>query len=188
MTPLVDELKVAVRPLLDRPFALFGHSLGAKIAFELGRVLENEHAGPAHVFVSGSPAPHLKLRDIPLHQLPDPGLREQLRSFGGTPAEVLEHAELVAYILPVFRGDLELNETYSFEAGNSLSSPLTAFGGSSDPEVPFDAIEAWSQHTSGPFRSRILGGGHFFLFERQDIVTDEIWRDLSGATCKATSG
>jgi len=178
MDSIVSELAFVLRPLLDRPFALFGHSLGAKVAFEAARLLCAEHFHPAHIFVSGSPAPHIDSRTIPLHSLPDSELLEQLRILGGMPADLLNTRELLTWFLPVIRADLEVNETYVFTPGAALSSPMTAFGGAMDSEVPINALEAWREYTSGPFRRRILKGGHFFILEEQSVVTKEIRQDL----------
>lgn len=180
MAPLVEGLVEVLRPLLDRPFVLFGHSLGAKVAFEMARRLRELGAPePAHVLASGCRAPHMPSSERPLHDLPHDELIDELHRLGGTPPAVLEHEELMELLLPLLRSDFELVETYTYEPGEPLACPLSAFGGTDDQEVPGDAVEGWSRMTCGAFRFRMLEGGHFFLHERRRDLLAEVRRDLA---------
>jgi medium-chain acyl-[acyl-carrier-protein] hydrolase len=151
--------------LLDAPFWLFGHSLGALLAFELARELQRRGApGPRELLVSGfrapgQPAPRRRL----LHRLPDDALVEELRRMRGTPREILEEPELLALLLPVLRLDFRVLETHRFEPDRPLECPITAMGGISDPVVEIDALEGWRTHTRALFRLELYPGGHFFL-------------------------
>lgn len=176
---LAQALLPALRPLLDRPFALFGHSMGALLGFELARMLHHEGRSPAQLFVSAHRAPQLPDTEEPLHALPEPELIEQLRKLNGTPPEILAHAELLELMLPVLRADFAACETYAYAPGPPLACPLTAFGGLRDPHVPREALAAWQTQTSGPFALRMFPGDHFFLSSDQQQLLAAIARDLS---------
>ncbi|HEY0170028.1 MAG TPA: alpha/beta fold hydrolase [Pyrinomonadaceae bacterium] len=162
--PMVEALASAVAPHLDRPFAFFGHSMGATIGFELARLLEARGAGlPARLFVSGRRAPQLP-RDWEItYNLPEPQFISHVQSLNGTPAEVLEHPELMELMLPLLRADFSVVETYEYRTGPPLGCPITAFGGAEDAEVDREKVAAWREQTSADFNLRIMPGGHFFL-------------------------
>jgi len=160
---LCDALVVALADHLDRPFAIFGHSMGAIIAYELTRRLQARGLSPRHLFVSGQRAPHIPLRRPQSYDLPDPAFRNRLRELNGTPEEVLQDAELMGLLLPRLRCDFELSETYTGAGGALLSCPITAFGGAQDHEVSRTDIAAWRDLTNSAFDSGIFPGGHFYL-------------------------
>ncbi len=129
----LEPLVQALPPYLDMPYAFFGHSLGALIGFELARALVREsRPGPVHLFVSDHSAPQIQNPDPPIHQLPEPDFIKKLRHLNGTPGEVLQHAELMALLLPVLRADFAINETYVYIPGSLLDCPISAFGGLQD--------------------------------------------------------
>jgi surfactin synthase thioesterase subunit len=162
--PLVARLADVLDPYLDRPFALFGHSMGAVIGFELARQLARRgQPTPAHLFVSASRAPQLPRRGEPIHALPEPAFLDALRRMAGTPELVLRDAELVQLMLPALRADFELVETYRYQAGPALSCPISAFGGAGDDLVRWSELASWAELTGGPFAIRMLPGNHFFL-------------------------
>lgn len=164
LTPMVAAVASAITPYLDRPFAFFGHSMGALIGFELTRLLdERGDRGPAHLFVSGRRAPQIPNDRPDTYDLPDDEFIKYLRSLKGTPAEVFDHPELLELMLPLLRADFSVVETYQYRTGPDLGCPVTAFGGESDEEVSVDEIKAWGEQTSGRFDARIMPGDHFFL-------------------------
>lgn len=165
MEDLVRALVPALRPHLDLPFALFGHSMGAHVAFEVARALEREGLRPRHLVVSGNRAPSLPFPRPRIHHLPDARILAEFARLGGTPREVLDDPQLMALLLPILRADLALCETYAYEAGPPLECPINAWGGARDPDVPVAALEAWRDETRGPFTLRLFDGGHFFLQE-----------------------
>lgn len=177
---LVEELWHALLPVLDRPVALLGHSLGARIAFEFARRLESQAGAPAirHLFVSGCRAPHLPLHD-PMYDLPHDEFLRRLKGYGGTPKELLADPEFMEFLLPRLRADFELNDTYTFAPGTPLACPITAWGGDVDVDVPVDSIEAWREHTRGPFRSQVLPGAHFAIYERENEIFAQIIQELA---------
>lgn len=164
LAPLVAALHAHLPPLTGQRLALFGHSLGALVAFELARSLDAA-GGPTveHLFVSSCRAPQLPGGRAPVHTLPDAALRDHLRALGGTPPEVLAHAELMALLLPAVRADYAVYETYTHTPGPPLTCPLTALGGAQDANAGGEALLGWEAHTTGRFHLRLWPGGHFYL-------------------------
>jgi medium-chain acyl-[acyl-carrier-protein] hydrolase len=160
----VDGLFPELETAIDRPFALFGHSLGALVAFELARRLRERRARqPDHLFVSGCRAPQLPRSKPPTHDLPTPAFREELRRMNGTPPEVLAHPELLELLEPLLRADFAAAETYSYAEAPPLEVPILAFGGDRDPEVSQADLGAWSEQTTAAFGAFTFPGDHFFL-------------------------
>ncbi len=179
--PLVEAAAGGLVPHLDRPFAVFGHSMGALIGYEVVQWLRREHGlGPVHLLVSARRAPQLPPDPDDDYKLPDPELIKRLREMNGTPAEVLEHPELMELMLPLLRADFELNDTYEPIAHPALECPVTALGGLQDEETPKDELEAWSGVTTGPFRLRMFPGDHFYMNQHQDRLIQAVAEDLLG--------
>lgn len=179
MEPLVEALSDALRPFDEEPFALFGHSNGALVAFELARRLRREgRYGPVHLFASGRRAPDVPSPRPPVAHLPDDEFLADLREMGGTPAEVLAHPELMRILLPLLRADVRVNETYVFTEEEPLACPVTAYGGLLDPKASREDVEAWRRHTAGAFTVRFFPGDHFFVFTQRDLVLRTLATDL----------
>jgi medium-chain acyl-[acyl-carrier-protein] hydrolase len=177
---LVEALAEQMAPLGSSPFALFGHSMGALIAFELAkaRVRRGEEE-PCQLFVAASRAPQYPSRDRPVHGLPDSELIEHLRAVGGTPEEILRNTEMVALLLPAVRADFALCERYRLVPGPGLSCPIDALGGSGDPLVSRRELLGWQAQTTGEFRLRMYEGGHFFTQSAPDDVLHGVAKRLS---------
>lgn len=177
---MVAKLAEALAPELDRPYAFFGHSMGALISFELARLLRRQGAeGPLRIFVSARRAPHFPADDDPVHALPEPEFIARLRELNGTPEEVLEHPELMQMMIPLLRADFEVNETYRFEGGEPLDCPISALGGLGDEEVTREHLEGWRQHTRRAFSLRMFPGDHFFLAHAdRDALLQAVAQDL----------
>jgi medium-chain acyl-[acyl-carrier-protein] hydrolase len=171
MAPLVDQLADGLASYLTRPFALFGHSMGALIAFELIRRLRPSGVAPVHLFASGCRAPHLPSRSPDWHTLPDQEFAAKIESLGGIPPELLAEPQFLDTMLPTLRSDCILTETYVCRPQPPLSCPVSAFGGLRDAEVLPEDVRAWSRHTIGPFRVHLLPGDHFFINSaHQDVL------------------
>ena len=176
--PLVRAIADALKDYMDRPFAFFGHSMGALVSFELARLLRREHATePRALFVSGRRPPQLPI-EPPTYDLPEPEFIEELRRMGGTPEEVLNHPELLTLLLPTLRSDFELCQTYSYTEEPPFSFPITAFGGLNDQFVPREEMDKWREQTTGPFQLRMFPGDHFFLHSSQALLLQMLSRDL----------
>ena len=171
----------ALLPYLDRPFAFFGHSMGALACFELARLLRRRHGlQPVRLIASGHPAPQMPDREPPIHALPEPQFVEKLREFGGTPEEVLANAELRELILPILRADFAVCETYAYEPEAPLDCPISAYGGLQDREVLTEELDAWRTQTARTFTARMFPGDHFFIHSAQPLVLRSVARDLVG--------
>lgn len=179
LEPLVQTLDRLLRPYLDRPFAFFGHSMGALIAFELAHRLGQNTLGPIRLFVSGHSAPQIPRRRPPIHQLPDSELVEALRDFGGTPEAVLQHPELMELLLPTLRADFSVVETYVYSPHEPLACPISVFGGLQDSEVSRDDLNVWCDQTRSSCTVRMFPGNHFFLHGAQDLLLRAVAQDLT---------
>lgn len=180
--PLVAAAVDALEAELDRPYAVFGHSMGALVGFELIRELRRRGRPlPLAFAASGRNAPHLPPRDRLMHTLPDDEFIAKLRRFEGTPEEVLDNRELMELFLPLLRADFAVNEAYAPRDEPPLGLPLLAMGGVADEEVSEEGLEAWGRYTTGPFSVRFFPGGHFFLNTLPGPVTRAVREMVRGA-------
>jgi medium-chain acyl-[acyl-carrier-protein] hydrolase len=181
LAPLVDALAHALRPTMHLPFALFGHSMGALIAFDLARRLRQQGGPrPLQVFISARRAAHLPSTDPPIHQLPTAAFLEQLQQrYNAIPPAVLAEKELMDLFLPTLRADFAIHETYVYQADAPLSCPLAAFGGLQDRRVDRDSLEAWGEQTRNRFSLRMFPGDHFFLQSARGQLLQALCEDLT---------
>lgn len=168
---LLGRLTDAIGPQLDRPFALLGHSMGALLAFELARVLQ-ERSGlvPVNLFVAGRNAPQMPRKLDHLAALEGEELIEELRRLNGTPRAVLEDNELMQLLLPAIRADFALCADYTYVAGEPLRCPITAIGGLQDPHTSSEGLQAWRDQTSATLTVQMVAGDHFFLTTQRPRV------------------
>ena len=179
LAALVPALGEAVLRQLDRPYAVFGHSLGALIGFELCRWLRRHDArAPLHLFVSAHGPPHLPNPNPDIHQLPDVEFRQAVQRYNGTPAAILDNPELMQLLLPRLRADFTALETYQHDPEDRLACGVTVVGGVDDREVHPEFLKAWREMTSGPFTLRLFPGDHFFLQTAQASLIRAIADDL----------
>jgi surfactin synthase thioesterase subunit len=177
--PLVEGFADAVAAQVPQPYALFGQSLGAAVAFEVARCLARRGAGPVHLVSSASAAPDLRERP-PVPAGDDELIEEVGRRYAGIPAEVLAVPELVDFFLPALRADLELGARYAYRPGPPLAVPVTAFVGDQDRSVPDGGLEGWRRHTAAGCETHLLEGGHFALDNHEEYVLDVLRRRLLG--------
>jgi medium-chain acyl-[acyl-carrier-protein] hydrolase len=183
MAPLIEALLPALAPKLDRPFAVYGHSMGAVVAFELLRALRRAGgAAPLHLFVSGHIAPQLPEPGPPLHALSDAAFVDEIRRrYDGIPEAILQNPEYLQLFLPTMRADLELIETYDYRDEAPLSCPLTVYAGRQDSRTNEPQLDAWKVQTRGPFALRMFSGGHFFIQTGRAALVEDVTRRLAGA-------
>ncbi|MGB3297274.1 MAG: alpha/beta fold hydrolase [Phormidesmis sp.] len=160
---LIETLGPQLLPYLDLPFAFFGHSLGALIAFELCRWLrQTVQLSPSHLYVSAARAPHLPIEPPLMHPLPTADFIDRLKHYQGTPISVLNNEELMSLVLPALRADFTLLETYQYRPENPLSCSMTGLWGQQDNIVKRANVAAWQVHTS-KFELESVAGDHFFM-------------------------
>ena len=180
--PLVEAASQALSPHLDKPFALFGHSMGATIAFEVARKLRRDQGiQPTHLFVSGCCCPQ-EVGDHYREDLKEEvEIKDTLRRYAGTPPEVLEHPELMGVFEPIIRADFAVCRSYFYSPEPPLDCPVSVFGGLEDPDVGRECLQGWGDQTTRSFRVRMVPGGHFFLNSAESLVVESIARDLHQA-------
>jgi surfactin synthase thioesterase subunit len=189
MAMLVKALSHAIRPYLDRPFAVLGHSMGALIGFELVRHIRQQlEIEPAYLFVAAHRAPQLPDRLPPIAHLPRDKFLDELHRAYGAPAPSPESAELVEVLMPLLRADFELCETYMYAAGEPLDCPITAFGGLDDATVDEEELNGWRQQTRSSFTYRSLAGDHFFIDEHPKDALRSIRSDLMAVPLASAQG
>jgi medium-chain acyl-[acyl-carrier-protein] hydrolase len=177
--PMVAAAVEAMMPLLDQPFAFFGYSLGTYVAFEAARRLRALGAPlPVRLFLGACHAPQLGHRKAPIHALPDAEFLEELRKYQGTPAEILEHEELMAMLLPLLRADFAVYETYKVRDEPPLDIPFSVLGGLNDEDATRDELDAWRAHTTRAFVLRMFPGNHFFLNTERTRLLTSVLQDL----------
>jgi surfactin synthase thioesterase subunit len=168
MPEMVTALSAAIQPYIGEPYAFFGHSMGAGIAFELTRVLDHK---PRLLIVSSARGPQYRTN---LEKRPDPSDEEllvQLERLGGD-RKALESA------LPLLRADTRLYRNYRYLSGPLLSCPIAAYGGTGDPKVRSQELEDWRALTSGEFVMHEFHGGHFYIESSAGAVQACIAEDL----------
>lgn len=179
ISSLVEGIHQAFQLFLDKPFAFFGHSMGALIAFELTRLLrQNNLPQPFTLFVSACGAPHIPNPHKPIHSLPEAGFIKALGDLNGTPMELLNNAELMELVLPALRADFQVVENYHFVMEAPLQSPIIAFGGLDDLRISRERLEGWAFQTSASFSSEYFRGDHFFINQADKLVISSIAEEL----------
>jgi surfactin synthase thioesterase subunit len=165
MPEILTQIVPRIAERHDLPFAFFGYSLGALIAFETARALRRVGALlPCRFFVAASLAPHVERADKPMiHRLPDERFYEGLRRYQGIPESLLSNAEFMSLLIPMLRADFEVLETYHYVPESPLDVSMSAFGGLSDPEIKPDDVVAWNEQTSAGFSVQFFPGDHLFL-------------------------
>ena len=181
MHRIAEILATELRPYLDRPYILFGYSLGGLIAFELARQLRREKVEPAlSLYTLARSAPHLPQTKPPLHQLSDEMfLAEVTRRYNGMSPIILQDKELVKLFLPPLRADITALETYVYRNEEPLDSPIRAFGGNLDTTVTEDELRAWQLHTHASFELKVFQGDHFFIRNNQQAVFKSISAEVT---------
>jgi surfactin synthase thioesterase subunit len=178
---IIENLASELNPYLDRPYILYGYSLGALIAFELARELRRRKIRPPlSLYALARRAPHLPQHDPPVHHLPDElFLAEMARRYGGMPAIIRQDVELMKILIPALRADITALENYVDEKEDPLDCPIYAFGGSFDPTAKEQDLAGWRLHTTRAFELKIFDGNHFFIRNNQRSVFSSILAKLS---------
>jgi medium-chain acyl-[acyl-carrier-protein] hydrolase len=187
--PLTDRIDALAEQIADAvaaqpavPFALFGHSMGSLVAFEMCHALAARDATmPTLLAVSGHRGPHLPASRPPVHAAPHAEFVAHLCALGATPPEVLESMELVELMLPILRNDFRACETYCPPERPPLRTEIVVYGGLADEDADRDMLLAWEHETRGRFVLRLFPGGHFFVREYAGQVAATLQRDMAEA-------
>ena len=185
--PLAQDIRELTEPLasgiadsLTRPFAIFGHSMGALLGFEVALFLQNKFNKIAeHVFLSGHGAPGTPRHEPEIHHLPKPQFIAKIKEYNGTPQEVLENEELMDLMFPILKADFRICETYRHLDSTKLLAPITALGGIQDPSTTRQDLEKWKNFTTGSFNVRLFPGDHFYLLHQKVNLLKAILIDIS---------
>lgn len=174
MEDYIDELLIHQDYLTSVPYILFGHSLGARVVFELASQLSNKGLpAPISLVASGSRAPHMHSRKKPTFNLPDDAFIEEVVRLNGTPNEIIENDEIMSLLLPLLRADFKIAETYSAKK-HSLPFPIIVFSGDNDPSINDEEVKGWRELSKYEVEINILEGDHFFINEHGSTLTGRI--------------
>ncbi|GAA3537688.1 alpha/beta fold hydrolase [Amycolatopsis ultiminotia] len=179
---LAEQIVAVLGQFADRPLAVFGHSMGALIGYEMVlRMAETGPISPMHLFASGRRAPS-RYRDEDVRDASDERLVSELHALGGSDPAALTDPEVLAMVLPAIRADYRAVETYRHAPGRTVDCPITVFTGDADPRVSVEEAGAWAEHTTGTADLQVLPGGHFFLREQAATLIETMAEKLAFAT------
>jgi pyochelin biosynthesis protein PchC len=169
MTEIAEAVAANLPPTGNRRVAVFGHSMGATVAYETARRIEQRGTDVAALFVSGRPSPAF-VEPQTLHLQGDDALLADMRRLGGPDTKTIdllvENPDLAEMVLPFVRSDYKAVETYRFQPGHTLKSPIVAMYSDADPTVNAEQAAEWSEFTSGTFETATFSGGHFYIDEQ----------------------
>lgn len=177
---LAERLVEVVLPFQDKPLALFGHSLGGSVAFELAARLEAHGVVPTTLFVSGRRAPSAIRENETAHLRDDAGLIDEIKQLAGTDDGLWDDKEMVALVLPAIRNDYRAAETYRPEHHTRIAAPIHALLGDDDPKANVNEVQRWATHTTGGFELDVYPGGHFYLNDHAPALIEHIANRLTG--------
>lgn len=179
MAEIVPPLMRAIRELQAGspvPFAVFGHSMGALVAYEIVAAIEaTADIAPDHLFVSARRPPDDPHTGELMHALPDTEFLDRMQErYGGIPDVIRHEPDLLAMFLPALRADVELFETYVPLTGGPVRAPMRAYGGDRDRQPRPDALAGWQRFAAGRFSTRVFAGGHFYLDDARDELLEDV--------------
>ncbi|MBO0931468.1 thioesterase II family protein [Fibrella aquatilis] len=169
---LVDDLYASVKHNLDQPYAIYGHSMGAILAYLLARRINQLGLPePVALILSGSKSPRSRgaAPERPLSSLPDSDLIEVLEELGGFPSELLRDTVFLDFYFPIIRADLKALEDYRYSEKPPLSIPFFVLAGDREKITP-DELNAWQSETTAPIETARFSGGHFFIFDHCETI------------------
>lgn len=183
---LLNTLVPEIKRYTGTPYAFFGHSMGAQVAFELVRRLRDAGCEqPKCLIVSGRRAPQEGRKSKPIHNLPEAEFREEIKRLNGTPQEALNNPELMDLVSPVLRADFQVIETWEYQPSDPIDTPVLALGGIKDDMVSLDELEEWRKITKGPFCLELFSGDHFFINQVTDSLLNTVRQAIDSVLGRA---
>jgi medium-chain acyl-[acyl-carrier-protein] hydrolase len=181
MKAIVDTIYPQILPFLDKPFAIFGHSFGSIVSYEVTKRLQTENKKlPTKLFVSARRAPHLPSRFRQASGLPDQEFIDEMQNmYQAIPEAVLKEKELLKMLLPILKVDIRINETYIGKLDPLLNVPLQVYYGTKDNTITPDEMEQWKAVTQKDFQIKSFEGGHFYIDKEKGTIITEITKNLS---------
>ncbi len=187
-TPVSNQHEAAIEiadmlePAIDRPYALFGHCLGAAQAYEATRLLRQRgKAQPVRLFSSGARGPHLGIPIADVESMDDDVFIEHMHQAYAAPIAFLRHPEMRPLFLPMVRADARMTQNYRYVSGPPVDYPVTAVAGETDPDVQMEHLVAWRDHTTAPVTARIYPGNHFFFIDSAPQLLADFARELAAS-------
>lgn len=180
LSHLEAQILEAITPFLDVPFALFGHSMGGIVSFQLAQLLEQRGQElPRCIFVSGSKPPHERLAPseltgTPISKMSDEEFIAELTRLNGTPNELLSDKDALRHFLPMLRADFRILETADYRSKTNLNLPISAFCGTNDQIAPLQSMMLWKDLTRATFRFQLIPGDHFFLLRSRRRLLESL--------------
>lgn len=165
---------------LEEPWAIFGHSMGASLAWEIAVIADkhNHIQNPKLLITSGRASPDLERLKKPIHSLPNGEFIEKLKELGGTPKAVLDNQEMMDLLLPILRGDFKRSETWEPTSHILQSTPILSFGGTKDDESTLNRITPWASYTKSWHKNCLIPGGHFYISEQRALLLAKLKESL----------
>ncbi|MFD3525386.1 thioesterase II family protein [Streptomyces sp. NPDC058653] len=181
---MADQAVEALELWLDGPLALFGHSMGSAMAYEVALRMERWHGvSPVGLIVSGRAAPSVR-QDRGIHLRDDDGIVAHMVELAGTPPALLADKEFPTTVIPPLRADFKAVETYQDLSGSKVACPIRSYCGEQDAGVSREGVLKWREHTTASFTAAFLDGGHFYLQQREPEMARAISRDLVSFTAR----
>jgi acyl transferase domain-containing protein/surfactin synthase thioesterase subunit/NADPH-dependent curcumin reductase CurA/NADP-dependent 3-hydroxy acid dehydrogenase YdfG/acyl carrier protein len=183
ITPLVHTLAQVLLPYLDKPFAFYGHSMGALLSFNLARHLRRENGKiPAQLFIGAWHAPQQQHPHSSVAELSDSELLKKI-SVLDLPKSVQQNPELMRLLLPSLKAGALMFEKYTYSASEPLPCPISVFGGMQDKLIPQEHLSAWREQTSSTFKLQMFPGNHLFLTGNRELLLQALSHELASLLC-----
>lgn len=183
MDVLISEICKQIKNYLDRPYILFGHSLGAKVAFHVAVEMQKSYCcAPGYLVVAGAQAPHIPETN-PIYNLNDDYIINELRRLGGTPDKILDNKDIMKIFLPTIRADYTLSDNFIYEEKYILECPILAIAGKDDSEASENEVYEWKNYTKTSYTYKAISGGHFFISTHESELLELIAANVLYEIC-----